>query len=188
MDPFPAPHDDVEIRPLTVADAAAWRALRLEALRDHPTAFLASHEEASRLDVAAFAAALPVPPSVLFGLFVDGGLAGSAGLMVREAAKVRHKGLVWGFYLAPSARGRGLGRRLLAHLIARAPAEVGLLQLNCLVGNESARRLYAALGFRPYGVEVAALRVGGVDYDDELMWLPLPGRLPASPISDRRAP
>src|SRR5215218_2525104 len=40
--------------------------------------------------------------------------------------------------------------------------------------NESARRTYHGLGFRPYGIEPKAIRVGDTFYDEELLYLDLP--------------
>src|SRR5215204_5554105 len=40
--------------------------------------------------------------------------------------------------------------------------------------NESARRTYHGLGFRPYGIERKAIRVGDTFYDEELLYLDLP--------------
>jgi len=185
-----SPHD---IRPLGVDDAEAWRALRLQALKEHPAAFSSSWEEASQRDLEAFRAQIPRPdePDALFGLFVDGALEGVAGFRVQEGLKVRHKGLLWGVYVRPRARGAGGAQALVASVIERARAHVAILQAVVSVANPAARRLYAALGFRAYGVEPAALRVDGVDHDDELLWLDLrPGAdsLPAGALSVRRAP
>ena len=57
---------DLDIRPLTITDAAQWRALRLEALRTYPTAFASAYEEALEQDLSV---RIPPPdgPSVLFG-------------------------------------------------------------------------------------------------------------------------
>lgn len=57
-------------------------------------------------------------------------------------------------YIAPSAQGRGLGRWLLAELMARATA-IGARQMVALIGdadNRASVALHAALGFEPTGV------------------------------------
>jgi RimJ/RimL family protein N-acetyltransferase len=39
--------------------------------------------------------------------------------------------------------------------------------------NGSARRTYHNLGFRPYGIERKAIRIGDVFHDEELLYLDL---------------
>ncbi len=55
-------------------------------------------------------------------------------------------------YVTEAARGRGLGRRLLAEAVRLALSEGCLrLDVNVLSWNESARRFYHSLGFEPLG-------------------------------------
>jgi ribosomal protein S18 acetylase RimI-like enzyme len=160
------------VRILGPADAAAFRAIRLEALRLHPEAFGASLEEEAARDSAAFAARLaPAPPGAVFGAFggdAGAALLGTAGLHVDRALKSRHKGLVWGVHVRPEARGRGLGAALLAAVVAHA-REAGLERLHLAVGTENApaRALYDAAGFVPWGLERRALRLGPGRHVDE---------------------
>jgi ribosomal protein S18 acetylase RimI-like enzyme len=180
------------IRPLTRGDAAQWRALRLQALQAHPTAFAESHAEAAERDLAAYAARMPAAgdAAAIFGLFLGEGLHGSAGFAVLAGEQRRHKGLLWGVYVSSELRGKGLARRLIERVIARARDHVALLQAVVSADNAPARRLYAELGFRRYGLEPAGLRVDGAFIDEELIWLDLRGgdSLPPGDLSDRRAP
>lgn len=161
------------IRPLTAADAAAYRALRLQALRDHPQAFGASYEDeaarslemtAQRLDAGA--------TNCVFGAFAGLDLVGTAGFIVPDgSAKSRHKGLLVGVHVAPSHRGRAIGRALVAAVIDHARGHVVLLQAAVGIDNAPALRLYESLGFRRYGLEEKALRVDGVFVDEALIVL-----------------
>ncbi len=163
---------DLVIRPLTVADAAQWRALRLEALRTYPTAFASGYEEALEQDLSA-----RIPPadspSVLFGAFAGGVLSGSAGLHVWPGMKQRHKAELWGMYVAPSLHRRGVGAALLRAVIDHARTRVAVVQLTVLRANGAAKALYSQFGFVSFGIEKRALRLQGVDHDDELMALDL---------------
>jgi len=167
---------DVTIRPLTIDDATAFRALRIEALRQHPEAFGASAEEAEAVDVAGFAAGMPKQaPDAIFGAFLDAELVGMAGFFAHRAAKTRHKGAVWGVYVRKAARGRGIAGGLMEAAIAAARA-AGLerLLLTVTVGNAPAQALYDRLRFTPYGMERAALRLpDGREIDEELRALDL---------------
>ena len=179
-----------EIRPLSAADGPAWRGLRLQALKQEPTSFASSFEEESQLGPVEFARHIPAEgdANALFGLFVEGVLEGAAGFVVQGGLKRRHKGLLWGVYVRPPFRGRGFAMALVQRVIDHARARVALVQASVTVGND-ARRLYLALGFEPYGLEPAALRVDGEDLDEELLWLDLrAAALPAPGLSDRRAP
>lgn len=158
------------IRRLGPADVAAYRTLRLEALRSHPEAYSSSFEDELKEPTAFFARRIPS----IFGCFVGDTIVGTASLVVATGLKLRHKGLVVGVFLDPTHRGRGLARALMEAVIEAARAD-GLvaLRLGVTIGNEPAERLYRALGFRQYGVEVDAIRVGGVGFDEALMALDL---------------
>jgi ribosomal protein S18 acetylase RimI-like enzyme len=166
---------DIAIRALSAEDAAQWRRLRLEALRTHPTAFAFSYEEAAQQDLAGFAASIPPPggADALFGAFHGDILSGSAGVHVYPRLKQRHKGQLWGVYVDPSLRGRGVGAALVHTAVAHARTRVEVLQLSVQYDNVAARALYRKLGFVPYGIERRALRHEGKDYDDELMAMDL---------------
>ena len=163
---------DIIIRPLSFADAAQWRELRLEALRNYPTAFASAYEEALEQDLSARIPSYD-SPSVLFGAFVGGTLSGSAGLYVWPGMKQRHKAELWGMYVAPSLHRRGLGSALLSAVIEHARTRVAVVQLTVLQANDAAKALYSRFGFVSYGIEKRALRHQGIDHDDELMALDL---------------
>jgi ribosomal protein S18 acetylase RimI-like enzyme len=78
---------------------------------------------------------------------------------------------VIGMYVAPEFTRRGVGRALIRHLVAVATQEPGLEQLVLSVtdSNDPARQLYEAEGFRSFGVEPRALRVGDRYYDKNYM-------------------
>ena len=88
-----------------------------------------------------------------------------------EAAKKRHKGLLWGVYVREAARGRGLGRAVVARVIEHARAHVVQLHAAVVTTNEAARRLYRSLGFEPYGLEPRGLACAGRYFDQELLVL-----------------
>ena len=119
------------------------------------------------------ASRIPAPDGddVLFGVFVGDELSGCAGFARQKHMKGRHKALMWGVYLRPSLRGRGLGEALVDKVIEHARSRVELVK--CVVNPESpgARRLYLGRGFKTYGREPRALRTGGRDQDDELLAL-----------------
>lgn len=167
------------IRPLTPADATAYRALRLEMLARHPDAFTSDADEEALRPLAWTAQRLSTtsdqPHDLWLGAFEGEALVGCVGLSGRYRAKERHNATVVGMMVRPQARGQGLGQRLLAVLLERARAIPTLVQLDLTVtqGNDSAQHLYERAGFTVFGVHPAAIWVGGRYYAKVLMVLPL---------------
>jgi GNAT superfamily N-acetyltransferase len=167
----PAPLD---VRALTPDDAPAFHKLRLSALAGSPEAFASSvAEEISMTPDGVRERCAPAPPSAVFGAFSVRTLVGIAGFLIDAKQKHRHKGLLWGVYVAPEWRGMDLGRRLVERVIEHAAGHVLLLHAAVTTSNSVARTLYQRLGFTPYGVETKALCIDGAYYDEELLVLEL---------------
>jgi ribosomal protein S18 acetylase RimI-like enzyme len=163
------PSPPFAVRRLGESDAAAFRALRLEALAAHPEAFGASWEVEAEQPPACFAERL-ARNAVFGGEVGDAGLAGVAAFAVPEAPKLRHKGVLWGMYVRPEARGTGLASALVARVLDHARgAPVEEVRLSVVASNAAAVRLYESAGFAAYGRERRALRVGDAYHDEVLM-------------------
>jgi RimJ/RimL family protein N-acetyltransferase len=162
---------DIHIRQLSPADAALYRGIRLEGLNRNPEAFGSTFEAEFAKPLAWFSERLG--SCQVFGAFRGSEIMGIAGFAVRHGEKEAHKGLLWGMYVRPEARGAGVARRLVEAVIDLARRRVELLQLSVVVGNEQARRLYDRLGFVEYGLERKSLKQGGRYYDEFLMAMDL---------------
>ncbi|AOJ73325.1 MULTISPECIES: GNAT family N-acetyltransferase [Burkholderia] len=162
----PASSPCIEIRRLRAAHAADYRAIRLAALKDAPDAFGSTYEAEAARPPVAFAERLD--SAIVFGAYVDGAIAGMAGFKRQEGAKERHKGFLWGMYVAPAARRRGVGAALLDAVLAAAEQAAEQVTLAVADGNGAARAFYERHGFVAYGVEPRALK-GANGYADE--WL-----------------
>lgn len=171
------------VRRLRIADAAAWQALRLEALERHPEAFGASFEEEAALAPEAWVSRLR--SAVVLGAERHGELVGCAGLFFEGMRKKRHKAVLWGVYVRSAARGAGIGRALVERVIEVARGRVSQLHTAVVCDNDPARRLYRELGFVRYGVEPRAIEVEGRYLDEELLVLHL-DRRPAVVEEDGR--
>jgi RimJ/RimL family protein N-acetyltransferase len=171
----------IEIRQLTDTDALAYHELRLRGLREHPEAFTSSFEEESRKPLAWAQTRLAHSPAAAYnfvlGALSDATLIGILGVSVEPRAKSKHKGNVFGMYVAPEYAGRGVGQRLLTTCIQRAREVPGLeqLQLTVTEGNVRAKTLYEKAGFRAFGLEQNALKIGGQYFDKCHMTLDLRG-------------
>lgn len=172
-----ATSNDITIRKLTARDAAAYRRLRLRGLREVPQAFAESDHEFERQPEASLAATLDDPAGLshVFGAFDGANLVGIVAVTQDGLAKKRHKGMIWGMYVAPEMNGRGIGRHLLLAAIAHARTMPGLEQLRLIVGeaNAGARRLYESVGFTEFGREPRELKTAGKYHDSLHMWLEL---------------
>ena len=163
------------IRILTEADLDVYWALRLRALQDNPEAFGSTYEETlARGKEQMLQRILATERSFSLGAFAeDGGMVGTVRFHAEDYLKERHRGYIYGVYVAPEARGRGVGKALMQELIARARHVEGLEQLNLAVvtANEAAVHLYRSLGFEIYGTAPQALKQNGQYWDEHLMVL-----------------
>ena len=81
-----------------------------------------------------------------------------------------HVRQIQGLAVAPSARGRGIGRMLLEAAVAEAARQgAHKLTLRVLAGNAPARRLYEQAGFVVEGVLKDEFLIEGRHVDDVLM-------------------
>ena len=166
----------MEIRRLTRADAAAYRALRLAGLRDEPTAFAASYEEELALPLSTYEDRLGGPSDRgTFGAFDDGVLVGIVTLGRESRRKLAHKAHILGMYVQSDQRGRGIARALLASALdlARSVAEIRQVNVTANAANVAARKLYASAGFRAFGHEPRSMRIDGEWHDEVHMRLDL---------------
>jgi ribosomal protein S18 acetylase RimI-like enzyme len=163
----------MELRLLTSDDADAFWHLRLEALRNDSASFADSAEEhlATTVETARERLVKNDPISnFVAGVFEDGHLTATAGFYNKE----RHKGHIWGVYVRPESRGKGVASALMNEIVRRARAIGGLEQITLVASaNLPAQRLYKALGFESYGIERHSLKIGDQYVDDVLMvlWL-----------------
>jgi ribosomal protein S18 acetylase RimI-like enzyme len=160
---------DIAIRRLLAADAEGYRSIRLAALADAPEAFGSDVATESASPVDAFANTLR--SGYVAGAFAGERLVAIAGFRALEREKTRHRGDIWGVYVAPDARGTGIGRRLMEHVLDYARTQVLQVHLAVTASNAAAVALYEHLGFIRYGTEPRALKVNGRYLDEHLMVL-----------------
>jgi RimJ/RimL family protein N-acetyltransferase len=169
----------MHIRRLTPADALAFQALRLAGLKEEPSAFGSSYEEEKDFSASIIESRLAVQPDRgPFGAFEGEALIGLVALGRESMHKLAHKALIWGMYVKPEARRKGVARALLTEALGLARSVPALRQVNLCVNarNGGAIRLYESVGFKAYGHEPGAMLINGELHDEVHMCLRLTDR------------
>jgi RimJ/RimL family protein N-acetyltransferase len=150
----------LKVSALAPDDAPAVIALRREALSTTPLAFGASLEDDRGLSHESMRSSLAdAVGSAVLGAFDAEALVGMAGIVRLEKVKSRHRAMIWGMFVTPTARRKGVGAALLGAAIDHARSWPGVVQvhLSVFATAEDAGRLYRRAGFREWGVEPRAL-------------------------------
>jgi RimJ/RimL family protein N-acetyltransferase len=160
----------MEIVRLGPDDAVRFVVMRQTALTEGAASFRTSAADDAKVPLAAWAQRLA--QEHVYAVQRDGEWLAIGGLSHETRSKLAHKGLVWGMYTAPAARGTGAAARILDQLEAAA-RELGLrqLQLTLMADNARARRVYERHGYVLYAIEPDSIRREDGSYADEaLMW------------------
>jgi ribosomal protein S18 acetylase RimI-like enzyme len=164
------PIPPIQIRRLDTEDIDDYRRIRLQALTDTPDAFSSTYEIEAARPIAELADRLT--SSNVFGAYYEGQIVGIVGFKQQTGQKEAHKGVVWGMYVQPEARSRGVGEALIRTMLQLADALVEQLTLAVAQGNDTAVTLYRKHCFEVYGVEPKALK-GPAGYSDNVLMVRL---------------
>ncbi len=143
-------HGHAVIRPFTADEWPVWREIRLRGTEDSPDASAETVEELLEHDdewwIDLVTSTVDHPRGMLAGAFIDEAPVGMA--YGRVDADLTTHGL-GGMWVAPEARGTGLGRALAEYVIDwGATHGVDRYELWVTDGNDSAEQLYLSLGYR----------------------------------------
>lgn len=158
------------IRLLNDQDAELFRSIRLTALLLNPTSFGSSYEEEVDIPPELYVARLKEDERrFVLGAFDNGAIVGVVGLYAENRRKLAHKATIWGMFVMPEYRGKGIAKALMREAIFRGGAIEDVEQINlCVVSdNRDALNLYLLLGFEIYGHERRALKTADGEYLDE---------------------
>lgn len=152
---------------LGVEDLAELRALRLEALDQHPDCFCADPDLVKALTDEQWTQALQI--GTWFGVRQDGALVAIAAFTRPQSKKIAHTGELSAMYVRTEARGSGIADTLVRKIIERAVSEVDQIKLTVNADNARAVKLYERHGFRIVGRVPRYIRVGDRLYDEAIM-------------------
>ncbi len=160
------------VRPTSVNDLAALRALRLDGLRAAPEAFGSDAESESARPESAWIER--ATPDALHSTFVaegeSGALVGMAMVFTDGRLKTRHVGNIVSVFVRPEVRGQGIGEALIRACLGWArERELARVRLSVVATNAPAIGLYLRLGFSVYGVEPDVIRLDNQSHDELLL-------------------
>ena len=167
---------DILIRRLAPSDVVAYRAIRLESLKNDPDNYGSTFEEESNSIQLVFEKYIleQTPGNRMYGAFDADVLIGISGLFGDTRQRVLHRAKVTQVYIDPRYRGKGIAKKLLSHLIKEAfdIESMESLQLEAVDSNKTAVGLYQSLGFVSYGrFENYFKKLDGTYLDQQFMVL-----------------
>jgi GNAT superfamily N-acetyltransferase len=109
----------VIVRRLTSADFEAYMAVRTEGLVQDPQAFRVDLKDDAAVGGDAWRARLD--RDYVVGVEQQGRILGIGGFARIPGLKTEHKGLIWGMYVRPEARGTDTANAIMAALFMRRP-------------------------------------------------------------------
>ncbi len=166
----------IQIRRLGIADAGRFKAMRVNAAKESPASVKPTPEEELERPIDDFQKRLVWDlHNIVVGAFDGDQLVGIAGLRREHGKKIHHTAILWGIYVTPRYRARGIAKRLVKEIlgVAEGIAEITQIKLSVHTKNAPARKLYASSGFETYGIERNVIRIGEESFDEELMMMAL---------------
>jgi ribosomal protein S18 acetylase RimI-like enzyme len=156
------------IRRVTEEDVEALIDIRLEALQNHPVAFSADYENDLQRPLSKWLERIAESPTFIAW---DGeAAAGMTGIFSGRSSKTSHQGTIWGVYVRPVYRNRGLGEKLVRRCLVWARENEKKIAYIAAAGNNTAAiRCYERCGFGVFGLQPLAICVDGRYYDELLM-------------------
>jgi ribosomal protein S18 acetylase RimI-like enzyme len=154
---------ELKIRKLAPGDAKAYLALRRAMLLDSPLSFKSSPEDDFASNPELLGEILgDGREKVILGAFSPG-LVGAVGIFRERHLKAAHRAHVWGMFVTPEFRRRGIGEKLLDAALAHAREMGGITRVDLGVSDAApgAQKLYESAGFRAWGTEPHSIHYRG---------------------------
>ncbi|HUO56091.1 MAG TPA: GNAT family N-acetyltransferase [Candidatus Paceibacterota bacterium] len=165
---------DIQIVHLTPEEWQKYKSVRLRALKEEPTAFSSSYEDAlTRPDEHWVESLAETDQKKLWHVFAKQGenIVGIVSAIREPKEKLNHVVSVFGVYVASEARGKGVARLLMEELLKeiKANTDIVKIKLTVMSTQDPAQRLYESLGFKKIGELKKELFINGEYIDEYLM-------------------
>lgn len=163
--------DDFKIIKLPLERWREYKDLRLFAIKNEPTAFATSFEEAAEdLDEnwqTYLKEGNEGKKSYLLFAEVEGKLVGMVGALKNSSKKRSHAASIVAVFVDSSYRGRGIGKRLMQNILNLLKEDPQIIKVDLDVNtqNKEAVRLYESCGFEIVGTYHKELYYEGDFYD-----------------------
>ncbi len=165
--------DGIEVRRLTPTDTEAYVTTRQRMLREEPWSFGSSPSDDLDREWQRARDMLGDEDWACIAAMSGDAIVATARLFRTTRPKQAHAASIVSVWTDPAYRGRGLGRRVLLAAIdtARGWPGIDLIELSVSERSEPALKLYESLGFKRWGVQPDAMRVGGESAAEHYMQL-----------------
>ncbi len=164
---------DLTVRPLEIDDFSYFLQIQRDALLQSPEVFGSDYEWFESLSILSkeqrYEKYMNFPYQFILGAVDEfGNIAGMIGYSSADSSKTKHKSTLWGLFVRPDFRGKGLATILVQSVIetARDLLDVEQVQLAVSTQNQASYGLYLRLGFTVFGTELHAMKIGD-SYVDE---------------------
>ena len=161
------------IRALTASDLDEFISIRKEMLASAVLSFGADPDRHIDRDQTARDLEAKNSENFILGYYDGDTLLGMVGCMRNVRKKERHKAMIWGMYVRPAGRGKGIGRKLISEAVHKISLVDGVDKVHLSVTSAAgpARSLYESVGFQAFGVERDSIRWEGEVVDEVFMEL-----------------
>lgn len=176
--------DNLKIIKLPLDRWREYKALRLLAIKNAPTAFATSYEEAIVESDENWQTYLKEgnegKKSYLLFAEIGDKLVGMVGAIKNTNKKQLHTASIIAVFVDPDYRGRGLGKLLIQSILKNLKEDLPIIKVDLDVNtqNKDAIRLYESCGFKVVGTYHKDLFYEGVFYDLHEMELIFEDKLP----------
>lgn len=169
--------EKIEIVMLPPSSWQEYKALRLRALKTEPQAFSSSYEREVAYPDDKWQQRLRDVESgkswIFFGKLNDK-LVGMTGAYRDEEDIQNHQVWLWGVYVDPEARRKGIAKLLMEKILGelKGHSDIAIVKVGVNVDQESAKKLYEKFGFKATETELLVLG-DGLEHEELILELTL---------------
>ena len=166
---------NITISKLNPSEWSKYKKLRLEALKNEPSSFGSSYEDSLKLPDNTWREQLQKSQdedsNVMFFAKDDNHPIGMIGAFWKNKEKTKHIGNIFGVYVDPKYRSKGIGKLLMEAILNKLNnmPQIEKIKLSVVTQQTSALKLYEKYGFKSIGKCIRELKVGDNYYDEYLM-------------------